>query len=75
MSENALERALASLAEHDVDAWRREHVRRCAHQQLSRPTGSSLGNFYYRILEPTLLGILCSVHLAWALAVAATVLR
>ncbi|MAQ15128.1 MAG: hypothetical protein CMN30_10100 [Sandaracinus sp.] len=62
--DDSLDEALGALGTHDVDDWRREHVRLRAQAVLR---GEPLG-FYTRFVEPTLTAVVCVLHLAWAIA-------
>ncbi len=67
---DSLDEALAELDTHDVDHWRREHVRLRAHAALdAKPPG-----LYTRWLEPLLTFAVCAAHLGWAIARAAAIL-
>lgn len=69
---DALDASLESLADHDVDDWRREHVRARAHRAMSLQTTAAGRWFqkaewiYTRAFEPALVYGLGSVYLGWA---------
>jgi len=75
MTREPLEQALCALPDHDVDARRREQVRARAHQVLRCLRPSATHRVYALILEPTLLALVCCVHLAWTLTMVASALR
>ncbi|MGF1465319.1 MAG: hypothetical protein ACFCGT_04225 [Sandaracinaceae bacterium] len=67
-----LDRALRTLPAHDVDAWRREHVRLRGHAVLE--AAPRRPGIYRRLVEPALLVAFCSLHALWAVLSAASVL-
>ncbi len=69
---DAIDAAVASLADGDVDDWRREHIRARAHRAMSYQTTARGRWFqraervYTRAFEPALVYGLGSVYLGWA---------
>lgn len=74
MTDADLDLALAELDDHDVDSWRREHIRKRAHLALDAQPASRAVRIYRSVVEPTLLTAFCSAHLAWAFLATASVL-
>jgi hypothetical protein len=66
MTQDPLDEALSALPQPDVDAWRREHVRRKAHEALGQSAACQGVRCRVAVLEPVLLAVVCCVHLTWA---------
>ncbi len=71
MTDEELDTALSSLAHCDVDDWRREHARQRAHRALSSPKRVGI---YTKVVEPMLVGAVCTAHLLWAFGTVAAIL-
>jgi hypothetical protein len=74
MSDEDLDDALSALGEHDVGAWRRENIRRRAHESLGGQRRSGLARAYHQVIEPALVATVCAIHLVWAFGAAASIL-
>lgn len=79
MDDDRLDDALRALPAHDVEAWRREHVRTLARRALARralarPVVTRWRRTYRRWVEPAFLFAFCTAHLAWTFAATAAVL-
>ncbi len=74
MSDEELDQALGELSAHDLDGWRRDNIRRRAHEALSGRVPSRLASAYRRFFEPAMVATVCVIHLVWAFGAAASVL-
>jgi hypothetical protein len=74
MSDEELDQALGELSAHDVDGWRRDNIRRHAHEALTGGPPSGFARAYRRWFEPAMVTAVCVIHLVWAFGAAASVL-
>lgn len=61
-----VERDLSDLPEGDVDAWRRERIRRISHETLERAPRGGAARVWNRFAEPALLVLVSVAMVVWA---------
>lgn len=66
--------AVADLPAHDVDEWRREHIRLAAHRAMEQEP-STFRRVYDRFLEPVSVCGFGVVYLVWAFGRVAMILQ
>lgn len=61
-----VERELAELPDQDVDAWRRERIRRISRDTIRRAPRSRGARVWNRFVEPALLVAVSLTLMVWA---------